>query len=394
MQPEVAAEVGEAAEVVVIGGGPAGSAAALRLARCGRHVVQLERRVFGASSNDALRSGEGLIPRTRRELADLGLDSRRAPWALTQVERVRTRWLDGTRTDDRIGDRGGIVMIDRECFDQHLFAAARTAGVDGRQGWRARALCRDDRGRVRGVIAQGPDDRLHEIRAAVVIDAGGRNALAIRELDLREREPDGDFFAMAMYFDRVAGVQPGVWEMHLFDPAAMTVVQITQLGANLVRCGLGTTMHLKQAAERDPQQFFWRRLHRAPGLVQRLAASRPVQRPWVRAALGFRVRDVVFDGLVLIGDATGYVNPLFGDGIYRALRTAKHAAATIEHALQQGACTRARLTPYARRHAAANCVGWCERHIVRGMYRHSYVVNNVGQMRVVRNALLRGLLGS
>lgn len=394
MERETTNKVHETADVVVIGGGPAGSAAALRLARHRLHVIQLERRIFASAHNDTLRSGEGLIPRTRRELDLLGIDTTTAPYLLTQIDRVRTRWLDGTRTEDHIRTRGGIQMIDRGRFDHHLFTVAQRAGVDGRQGWRVHAFHRDRRGRIAGVLAQAPDGRLHEIGAPIVVDAGGHNALSLRELDLRIAAPDGDFFAMALYFDHMADVRPGLWEMHLFDPDDMTIVQITQLGPQLVRCGLGTTMRSKQARERGPEAYFWARLQHAPGLLRRLQNSQMVQRPWVRGAIGYRVRDVVFDGLLLIGDAAGYVNPLFGDGIYRALRSAKHAATTVAAACRHGDCSRTRLAAYARRHAAAACINWCEQQLVRGMYRHNRILNNMGQINLIRQTLFNGLLSS
>src|SRR5215216_4217904 len=99
----------EQADVVVIGGGPAGSAVALRLARQDVRVVQLERRVFLDPRNDSIRSGEGLVPGTVHELAALDIDAGAAPWVLSRVQQVRVCWLDGAWTREEIARRGGIV---------------------------------------------------------------------------------------------------------------------------------------------------------------------------------------------------------------------------------------------------------------------------------------------
>ena len=383
----------EQADVVVVGGGPAGSAVALRLARQNARVVQLERRVFLDPHNDPIRSGEGLVPGTVRELAALGIDAGAPPWLLSRVQQVRVCWLDGAWTREEIAGRGGIVQIDRELFDYHLFRAAGQAGADGRQGWSARRLYRDGRGRVAGVVAQPPGDHPPQlIRAPIVVDAGGRNALTIRELDLRVQGAGCDFFAISMFFDQVAGLDPGVWEMHLFDPQRMTVVQLSRLRDGLVRCGLGTAQQVKNAARCDSQSFFWARVRHSPDLARRLAGSQVVRRPFVRACLGYEVRQAAFDGLLLVGDAAGYLNPLFGDGILRALTMARHAAATISAALRSGDCSCAGLAAYARWRTAMGRVDRLARGLIQGAYRHPRTLDRFGRLRLVHHALFAALL--
>src|SRR3954452_24641835 len=80
----------ESADVIVIGAGPAGCAAALRLAQQQHRVILLERQSSATSSRDRLRSGEGLIPRTLRELIDLGIPVADAPWSLSHIQQIRT----------------------------------------------------------------------------------------------------------------------------------------------------------------------------------------------------------------------------------------------------------------------------------------------------------------
>src|SRR5919199_2859466 len=130
----------ERADVVVVGGGPAGSATAIRLAHQGLHVVQLERRVFGAPENDRFRSGEGLLPSTMRVLKRLGLARDADTWTLQRATGVRIRWPNGAVTLDRFSAGRCIRALDRELFDTALWCEARAAGVDGRCNWSVQQL--------------------------------------------------------------------------------------------------------------------------------------------------------------------------------------------------------------------------------------------------------------
>lgn len=340
----------EATDVVVVGGGPAGSAAAIRLAQAGLQVIQLERRVFHDSRNDALRSGEGILACTGRELTALGVEPCSGRWALDPVDRIALHWPHGSTNTLRLRP-ASIVHVDREQLDADLFDHARAAGVDAREGWRASDFLYDENG-VSGVVAHGPDQEVpHQIRARVVIDGGGRSALSIRRFKLRTALPGDDFFAMALFFDDVEQMAERTWEMHFFDPARLTVVQLSRVKPGLVRCGLGTTRAAFQATKFDPQAFFWQRLGAMPQLRKRFAHSHEVRPPFARVMFGYHVCPVAMDGLLLVGDAAGYVNPIFGDGMLRALRDGRAAAATVLAALDRGVASQHALAPYARRHA-------------------------------------------
>jgi flavin-dependent dehydrogenase len=385
--------MGATADVVVIGGGPAGSALAMRLARQNIHVIQLERRIFLAPANDRFRSGEGLLPRTRRALAALGVADCGSSWALSQIAQVRMHWPDGEWTNNSIARHGGIVQIDRERFDHALFCAARSAGVDGREGWQARRLVRDASGAIAGVLVQPPAGQpLQLLRAPIIVDAGGRNALALRELKLRVPSADGDFFAISMFFDQVAELPSDVWEMHLFNPQQLTIIQMSRLCEGVVRCALGTASQFKRAARCSSQAFFWKCIEQMPDLARRLADSHVIGRPFIRASIGYRVRQVAFDGLLLVGDAAGYLNPLFGDGILRALLMAKHAASTISAALRSGDCSRAAFARYALRRAALDRVDWIVKCSLLRMHEYPQALTRYGRARLVRNALMAALM--
>lgn len=383
----------ERADVVVIGGGPAGSATALRLARRGFQVVQIEQRHFLRPGTDDFRSGEALIPRTRRELAVLGIPMLEAAWACAPIQQVRMHWPSGAQTSDSMRRHGGLLQINREAFDAQLWAEARRAGVDNRQGWRACGFHRKTAGHIAGVIVQPPDrSELHGISAPVVVDAGGRNALTIRELGVRLVATDGDFFGMALFFDQVDGLVDRVAEVHLFDPHDPTILLLSRIQDGIVRCGLGTSFQFKRAAEGSLQAFFWSRLQQIPELAQRFRRSRSIRSPFARSGIGYRVRQVVFDGLVLVGDAAGYPTPLFGDGIFRALRSAQQAAATIEQAAQLRNYSAAGLSAYARWHAVVDRSDRIAHAIIRRAYQHPHALQRLAQLTTIRQLLFMSLL--
>lgn len=376
--------------MIVIGGGPAGSATALRLARAGLHVILLERRDFATPSGDGMRSGEGLIARTMRELAALHVELNPASWQLAPVERVRFHWPNDA-TQELALQPNALVHVDRERLDAALFEAARTAGADTREGWRVRHFERAGHA-VRGVVAQPPGStNLHAIHAPLVIDAGGRNALALRSFDLRTPVPHMDFFAMALFFDDVADVQDNLWEMHLLDPSQLTVVQLSRMRPGLVRCGLGVSRAVQQSAGCDPMTFFWRRMACSPELYRRLRAGRMVSKPYTRAKLGYSVRAAALDGLLLVGDAAGYLNPLFGDGVLRALRDARAASSTAIRAFASGRMDQVALAPYARYHATKRTVdAFLARALAFG-YAAPGMLTALGQWRATPAALLAAL---
>jgi menaquinone-9 beta-reductase len=393
MTPYIDSRTGQgSADVIVIGGGPAGCAAALRLAQQEYRVILLERQCSATPSRDRLRSGEGLIPRTLRELIDLGIPVADAPWALSHIQQIRTVRQNGATKTDPIDRQGGILQIDRVCFEDGLRDAAEHAGADVRLGWRVRQF-HHAADRIAGVVVQPPGGQpACVLRAPIVIDAGGRNALSLRSFDLRVRAGTGDFGAVVMFFDQADRLEPDVWELHMFGTGQLSVVQLSQIEPGIVRCGLGVPSSLQLRTLGHSQNLFWSQIAQHPALACRLQRSQLVQRPYVRAGIGYRVRQVTFDGLLLIGDAAGYVNPLFGDGILRALVSAKQAAAAVNLALRQGNCSRAGLVGYERRHMLRARLDAILLKLLEGMSRRPELLLQLTSLDWVRHALFSALL--
>jgi menaquinone-9 beta-reductase len=379
----------ERCDVVVIGGGPAGSAAALLLARAGVQVIQLERRHFDAPGCDRWRSGEGLPPASQRELAALDVDLDGSGAITNHVRRLMTRWPGGRVTHDAFPAGHSINMIQRESFDAALFGAARHAGADSREGWQVRELRRDDGG-VCGVRARDDHGRATHIDARLVIDAGGRNARSLTQLGLRRSVGGPTFLVVALILADVAGIEPDRWEMHLFgDP--LQVLQITPLAPGITGCGLGAPLRSRPKGQ-SRESFFWEQVSQDHRLMARLAGGRQLQPPWTRANLAYRVAPLALAGLMLVGDASGYTSPLLGDGIWSALRSATIAADVAIDALSHGDTSQQRLMQYQRRWAAARRTRvLINRIMVRGV-EYPRALEAAASRGVARRLMLRGLL--
>lgn len=383
---------GEACDVCVIGGGPGGSAVALRLARQGLHVIQLERRVFHAPANDALRSGEGLLPSTMSQIKQLGLPDC-PPWALGTVDHLLIRWHNGRTTQDSFPRDAWLTMVDREHFDYALFSAAEQQGVDARQGWQVRELTLNRVGECNGVLALDPAGRSVQMNARLVIDAGGRNARSIIQFGLRKAVPCPQFLVVALYVDTLPKLEPQRWEMHVWDGEQPGIMQITQLAPGLVRCGLAVTLRSKQGYPTEGiPHFFWQHVRANRSLEQRFEGVHQV-RPWyARAELAYGVRQMALPGLLLVGDATGYLNPMLGDGIWSALRSAAIASDVAYRACAAGNVSHRRLLEYEQRWAAERRSRWLIGCALLQGYEHLRLLAAPSYIAPLRRLLLNALL--
>lgn len=384
-------------EVIVVGGGPAGAATAIALARRDRRVLLLEGRDFARPRAADLRSGEVLSPGSQRELARLGLAPERGDWRFSTFAALRQHWPNGRITHDPLPRGLCYWQIDRGRFDRALFALAREVGVDARDGHRVRDVLRDERGVVRGVTAQAGGEPERPWRAPLVVDAGGRHSPLLVKLRLKEPDPEFRRAALICFYQEVPDCAPGVWEQH-FLGRHDAALKGSLIRPGLCRFSLEVDLAFRDAFaarldRRAPHALLLALLRElAPALHARFATARPLDYSMAYAPLAYRVREIAHDGLLLVGDATGYLDPATGQGIEFALRGARLAAAAIDDALAAGDCRRERFAPYlaGRRREVLTALVWLRLYL--RLTRRRAALDAFSRLPSARAALIRLLV--
>ncbi|HEY3246975.1 MAG TPA: FAD-dependent monooxygenase [bacterium] len=322
------------ADVAIVGAGPAGCAAAIRLGRVGYRVLLLDRAVFPRDKP----CGDYCDPGAVAILAGLGsLPAVRGAGA-APIEGMRIVAQDGTSIRPRFPTGVGL-LIRRLTLDAELVRTAVHAGVEMREQTRVLgAHCERDR------ITLQIDRPPGTVTAALAIVCDGMHSTLGQHLGLLAPIPPRRY-TVGAYFSGLGGPPQG--ELHLGAGMYCGVARFGNGLAN-VCMALPRPSLRRRAADRafaDSLQAF-------PRLADELAPARLESRYRSSGPIGFRVNRMVADRLLLAGDAAAQIDPMTGQGIYFALRSGVLAAETAASALVTGDLTASQLAPYVSRRRA------------------------------------------
>jgi geranylgeranyl reductase family protein len=329
-------------DVVVVGGGPAGVAAAISLRRRNRAVLLVDAARF---PRDKI-CGESVSPEAWRLLRDLGAASRVAALSPHEIRGMALTSPDGTRFHgDYTSGEAGFAMR-RAALDSALLDVARAAGVEVREATRATGLLGDGDDTVQGVHCDGETGGV-PVRARIVVGADGRRSLVGRSLRLLREVPGLRRFAVRGYWEGVQGLGDR-GEMHVGRGGYCGIAPLSSTRAN-VAFVLGREA-MRDAAG-DLERFYRRTLAvRFPRIAERLDRAGLLEPPRAVGPLALESRRVSAPGVLLVGDAAGFYDPFTGEGIALAMRGAILAAEIADRAL--GARDVRDLSAYDRRRAA------------------------------------------
>ena len=307
-------------DVLIAGAGPAGSALASGLARAGASVLLVE----SARHPRPKACAEYASPRIVEELGRVGIP--RGAWADTAVA------LDGMelhaagratmiRYEDDHGARTAWG-VDRRAFDARLATHAAGDGATLRERTRLVGL-EADGARVRGArlrdVASG---RRETVRADWVVGADGVRSSVARLAGVERRVGFPRRLGLVAHYAGVDGLADH-GEMHV---GPRGYVGLAPMPGGELNVGMALPMDGTHASSRDR---FEAAIDSIPAVATRLAGSRRLSPIRGAAPIGQRVSRVAGPGWLLVGDAAGFVDPFTGEGIYRALRSARAATSAL-----------------------------------------------------------------
>lgn len=327
-------------DCIVIGGGPAGATSAALLAGHGHKTLVLERTKFPRPH-----VGESLMPQTYWTFKRLGVLEKMKDSSFVRKESVQFVSASGKESapfyfvDRDPNEWSRTWQVRRDEFDAMMLANAADHGAEIREGVKVREVLFDGDKAI-GVRAtlDGKDAR---ILGKVVIDATGQSALLSRQLNIRESDAwlrNASIYAQyegaAIEKGRDAGA---TIILHTSDGKGWFWYIPLNEANGLVSVGVvAPPSHLCTGRGDDPSATLDEEIENCEGIKQRLAGARRVGKVFITADFSYRSRRVAGDGWVLIGDAFGFLDPVYSSGVMLALKSGEYAADAIHAGLEAG----------------------------------------------------------
>src|SRR5262245_44732789 len=324
-------------DVIVIGGGPAGSTVSTLMAQQGLKVELFERERF-----PRFHIGESLIPETYWVLERLNMLPKMRQSHFVKKYSVQFVSSSGKNSapfyfwDNKPHECSQTWQVVRSEFDQMMLNNAREHGVHAHEGGRVHeVLVEGDR--AVGVSIRQTDGSFRDVRARVVVDASGQNGLLMNRLRLRVWDPTLNKGAIWTYWE-------GAYRDTGRDEGATLVIQTSNkngwfwyipLHSDIVSCGVVAPFDYLFKGRGAYPQTYDEEVDNCPGVKERVANARRITGHFATKDYSYRSTRVAGDGWVLVGDAFGFLDPLYSSGVLLVLKSGELAARAIAEGLSR-----------------------------------------------------------
>ena len=336
-------------DVIVIGGGPGGRSSSTFLAKAGRKVLVLEKEIF-----PRFHIGESLLPYNRAIFEELGLTETLSQQGFPRKFGAQFYIANGSKSVKFVFGKGVFtretetIQVERATFDHILLKNARAKGADVREGWTVTRF--DEKPDGVEVQATAPDGQTHLFRAAFLIDASGRGNMTGNQEGLRVVHPHLKKLAVFGHFKnvrRAEGPEGGDTIIVRLENKWFWLIPVSA-----EKTSVGCVMDQSEFAARKetPQQIFETIWKSSLVLRDRMERADLVGTFQTTSDFSYYNKRYVGQRLLRVGDAAGFMDPMFSAGVFLAMYSGRLAARTIDQLLTSGGRrTEARLNAYETR---------------------------------------------
>ncbi len=334
-------------DIIIIGAGPAGSAAALFAYKNGLKTLLLEKAVF---PRDKI-CGDAISGKSMAVLKELNLlaETQQLPHSVinsfafgSPAGKVIEIPL---RTDVNDKEPKGLV-IQRKVFDPFLFKYAKKAAAETVEGFVVNDVLRAEDGNVNGVVGRDKDGKERSFYGKIVFGADGYHSIVARKTGIYNRDPKHWVVALRQYYKNVS-VKEGVIEIHFLDEIIPGYFWIFPMNNGIVNVGIGMLYEAIKQKNINLKKEMAAIIANHPLFKERFKNAQSLEEPkgW-NLPVGSMRRKITGAGFMLLGDAAGLIDPFSGEGIGNALYSAKIAVERAHQAVKKNDYSDAFLKKY------------------------------------------------
>jgi flavin-dependent dehydrogenase len=329
-------------DVVVIGGGPAGSTTAALLADRGHRVVLVEK-----DSHPRFHIGESLLPANMPLFDRLGVGEQvRAigmeKYGATFVSPWHDR-ISGFQFAEAMDPSMPMAyQVRRSEFDEILFRRAQGVVAEARENCRVRDVELGDRKMPPKVTAVDADGTVREWRPKFVIDATGRDTLLGNRLKTKRKNPAHNSAAIFGHFRdarRDCGKEEGNIIIYWFDHGWFWFIPLKD---GVTSVGAVVWPYYMKTRKTTVREFFMETIAMCPRLAERLAEAELVEEPTATGNYSYQCDECQGQNYLLVGDAYAFIDPVFSSGVMLAMNSGFAAADVVEARVRGDAPAEAR----------------------------------------------------